>query len=101
HLPRKHAGLGSSSIDYLHGIVKLSPGCASVLGLPEATVEISRAAARKLVHPEDLADRLDAPRNQAFLKKDGEFVVQFRIIRADDGEVRWVEARSLMFYDQA
>jgi PAS domain S-box-containing protein len=100
-LASRTARVGSYSIDYINGIVKLSPGCASVLGLPEATVEISRAAARKLVHPEDLADLLDAPRNQAFLKKDGEFVVQFRIIRADDGEVRWVEARSLMFYDQA
>jgi PAS domain S-box-containing protein len=100
-LASRTARVGSYSVDYINGIVKLSPGCASVLGLPQATVEISRAAARKLVHPEDLADLLDAPRNQAFLKKDREFVVQFRIIRADDGEVRWVEARSLMFYDQA
>ena len=32
--------------------------------------------------------------------KQGEFVAQFRIIRADDGEVRWIEARSIIFYDQ-
>jgi PAS domain S-box-containing protein len=100
-LASRTARVGSFAIDYINGIVKLSPGCASVLGLPETTVEISRDDIRKLVHPEDLAELLDAPRNQAFLKKDSEFIVQFRIVRADDGEVRWVEARSLMFYDQA
>jgi PAS domain S-box-containing protein len=52
------------------------------------------------VHPEDLAGLLDAPRKQAFLRKQSEFIVQFRIIRASDGEVRWVEARSLVSYDQ-
>jgi PAS domain S-box-containing protein len=92
-LASRSARVGSYAIDYINGIVKLSPGCASVLGLPETTVEISREDARKLVHPEDLAE--------AFLKRDAEFVVQFRIIRADDREVRWVEARNLMFYDQA
>jgi PAS domain S-box-containing protein len=99
-LASRTARVGSYTIDYITGIVKLSPGCANVLGLPETTIEISRDDARKLVHPGDLATLLDAPLNQAFLKKAGEFIVQFRIIRADDGEVRWVEARSLMFYDQ-
>ena len=99
-LVSRTARVGSYAVDYINGIVKLSPGCAGVLGLPETTVEISRDEARKLVHPEDLAELWDAPRNQAFLKKESEFIVQFRIVRADDGEVRWVEARSLMFYDQ-
>ena len=26
---------------------------------------------------------------------------QYRIVRADDGEVRWIEARNLIFYDQS
>ena len=99
-LASRTARVGSYAIDYIKGLVNLSPGCAIVLGLPKSTVEISRADVRKLVHPEDLAELLDAPRHQAFLKKESEFIVQFRIIRANDGEVRWVEARSLMLYDQ-
>src|SRR5262249_31602132 len=57
-------------------------------------------SARKLVHPHDLA-ALDTARDQAFLKKQREFVAQFRILRANDGEIRWIEARSLIIYDQS
>jgi len=98
-LASKTARVGSFAIDLRTGLVNLSPGCATILGLPDSTVEISRENARKLVHPEDLAP-LDTARDQAFFKKQREFVVQARIIRADDGEVRWIEARSLIFYDQ-
>jgi PAS domain S-box-containing protein len=98
-LASKTARVGSFAIDLPTGLVNLSPGCATILGLPDSTVEISRENARKLVHPEDLA-QLDTARDQAFFKKQREFVAQFRIIRADDGEVSWIEARSLIFYDQ-
>ena len=98
-LASKTARVGSFAIDLPTGLVNLSPGCATILGLPDSTVEISRENARKLVHPEDLAP-LDTARDLAFFKKQREFVVQARIIRADDGEVRWIEARSLIFYDQ-
>jgi PAS domain S-box-containing protein len=98
-LASRTAGVGSFAIDFSTGLASLSPGCATILGLPESTVVISRDAARKLVHPEDLAQLLDAPRDRAFLKKQREFIAQFRIIRADDGDVRWIEARSLIIYD--
>jgi PAS domain S-box-containing protein len=96
-LASKTARVGSFAIDIPTGLVK--PCCASILGLPESTVEISRENVRRLVHPEDLM-QLDAPRDDAFLKKQGEFVSQFRIVRANDGEIRWIEARSMIFYDQ-
>jgi PAS domain S-box-containing protein len=99
-LASRTAGVGSFAIDFSTGLASLSPGCATILGLPESTVVISRDAARKLVHPEDLAQLLDAPRDRAFLKKQCEFIAQFRIIRADNGEVRWIEARSMLFYDE-
>jgi PAS domain S-box-containing protein len=98
-LASKTARVGSYAINLLTGLVNLSPGCATILGLPDSAVEVSRENARKLVHPEDLA-QLDTARDQAFFKKQHEFVAQARIIRANDGEVRWVEARSLIFYDQ-
>ena len=98
-LASRTALVGSYAIDYTKGLVNLSPGCAVVLGLPKSTVEISRDDVRKFVHPQDLAELLDAPRHQAFLKQESDFIVQFRIIRADDGEVRWVEARSFIVYD--
>src|SRR5262249_7250425 len=99
-LATKIARVGSLVIDFHTGLVKLSPGCATILGLPESTVEISSDDARKLVHPEDLA-ALELRRDQALLKQEREFVAQFRICRADDSEVRWIEARNLIFYDQS
>jgi len=98
-LASQTARVGSLAIDLSTALVHLSPGCAMILGLPESTFETSRDNARNLVHPHDLA-QLDAARDQAFLKKQREFVAQFRILRANDGEVRWIEARSLIFYDQ-
>jgi PAS domain S-box-containing protein len=98
-LASKTARVGSFALDLPTGLINLSPGCATILGLPDRTVAISRENARKLVHPEDLA-QLDTARDQAFFRKQREFVAQFRIIRADDGEVSWIEARSLIFYDQ-
>src|SRR5262245_61335656 len=96
-LASKAAGVGSFVIDFPTGLVTLSPGCASIVGLPERTIEMSREDSRKLVHPEDLA-QFDAARDEVFLKKQREFVVQLRIVRADDSEVRWIEARSMIVY---
>src|SRR5262245_9109386 len=98
-LASQTARVGSLAIDVSTALVNLSPGCAIILGLPETGFEMSRDNARKLVHPHDLA-QLDAARDQAFLNKQREFVAQFRILRANDGEVRWIEARSLICYDQ-
>jgi PAS domain S-box-containing protein len=98
-LASKTARVGSIAIDFHTGLVKLSPGCATILGLPESTVEMSTEDVNKLMHPEDLKP-LKLRRDQALLEQQREVVAQFRIRRANDGEVRWIEARSHIFYDQ-
>jgi PAS domain S-box-containing protein len=98
-LASKMGRVGSFTVDLTTGIVRLSPGCATLYGLSEGTLEISRSDARKHVHPEDL-DRVDASRNQALLEQRPELIAQFRIVRADNGEVRWVESRSLIAYGE-
>ena len=98
-LASKTARVGSFSVDFLTGIVKLSPGCATIYGLPEGTAEMSSQDARRYVHPADL-QQLEAKRENALLTQQREFIAQFRVIRADDGEMRWIEARSLLFYDR-
>src|SRR5262245_57971809 len=98
-LASKTARVGSFSVDFTTGVVKLTPGCATIYGLPEGTVEMSREDARRYVHPADVA-QLESQRDQAILTRQGEFIGQFRIIRADDGKVRWIEARSRLFYDR-
>jgi PAS domain S-box-containing protein len=59
---------------------------------------MSRAVGRELVHPEDLP-QLELRRDQTFLAQQREFIAQFRIVRADNREVRWIETRNLIFYD--
>ena len=98
-LASKTARIGSFTVDFSTGVVKLTPGCATIFGLPEGTVEMSRAVGRELVHPEDLP-QLELRREQAFLSQQREFISQFRIVRAENREVRWLETRNLIFYDQ-
>jgi PAS domain S-box-containing protein len=40
-LASKAARVGSLAIDFNSGLVKLSPGCAAIMGLPESTLEMS------------------------------------------------------------
>src|SRR5262249_21905356 len=91
------ARVGSFSVDLSRGRVRLTLACAALFGLPEGTGEMSREDARKLVHPEDLP-QLELRRDQTFNAQQREFNAQFRIVRAADGEVRWIEARNLVFY---
>jgi two-component sensor histidine kinase len=77
----------------------LSPGCAKLYGLPEDTGELSGEAGWTFVHPEDLTG-LDVLLNRALLERQPELVAQFRIARADNDEVRWVEIRSIISYGE-
>ena len=85
---------------YDHGTKKLqlSPGCAAIYGLPEGTLEISREDWRARVHPDDLPS-LDAVARRAFTNGEREFVLEFRIFR--HGQVRWIESRVLISYNEA
>jgi PAS domain S-box-containing protein len=99
-LASKTARVGTFVIEFHTGLVKLSPGCASIFGLPESTTEISREyGLKQLVHPEDLSD-LQLRRDEAFLRQQRELVAQYRIRRVNDGEVRWMEVRGLNLYDR-
>ena len=49
------------------------------------------------VHPDDLA-QLDALARRVLINTESEFILEFRILR--HGEVRWIESRVLMSYDQ-
>jgi PAS domain S-box-containing protein len=93
------ARVGTFTVDITKGRVRFSPGCAALYGLPEGTIEISREDGLALVHSEDRA-RVEALRNQVFREQKGELIAQFRIVRSDNEEVRWLEARCLVSYDE-
>jgi PAS domain S-box-containing protein len=97
-LAGKIARIGSFIYDDGTKRLQLSPGCAAIYGLPEGTLEISREDWRARVHPDDLTP-LDAVARRAFTNGEREFVLEFRIFR--HGQVRWIESRVLISYNEA
>jgi PAS domain S-box-containing protein len=90
--------IGSFTYDHNTKKLQLSPGCVAIYGLPEGTLEISREDWRALVHPDDLP-QLDALTRRAMANRESELVLEFRIFR--HGEVRWIESRLLISYDES
>ena len=97
-LAGKIARIGRFMYDHATKKSQLSPGCAAIYGLPEGTLEISREDWRARVHPDDLPS-LDAVVRRAFTNGEREFVLEFRIFRG--GQVRWIESRTLISYNEA
>ena len=97
-LAGKIALVGSFTFDLGTGKVQISPGYAAIHGLPEGTVETSRADWRARVHPDDLP-RLEANLRREIDIRRSEHYCDYRIIRSG-GEIRWIEARSSILYDR-
>ncbi len=96
-LAGKIARIGNFTYDHATQRVQLSPGCAVIYGLPEGSLEISRENWRALVDPDDLR-RLDAITRRALTNCETEVALEFRIMR--HGEVRWIESRALILYNE-
>ncbi|MFZ0851655.1 MAG: PAS domain S-box protein [Hyphomicrobiaceae bacterium] len=97
-LAGKIGRIGSFMYDAGTKKLQLSPGYAAIYGLPEGMLEISREHWRALVHPDDLP-ALDAVARRAITNGESECVLEFRILR--HGQVRWIESRILLSYDEA
>jgi PAS domain S-box-containing protein len=96
-LAGKIARIGRFTYDDATQKMQISPDYAVIYGLPEGTLEISREEWRALVHPDDLPG-LDSIAGHAISNGETEFVLEFRILR--HGEVRWIESRVLMSYNE-
>jgi PAS domain S-box-containing protein len=98
-LAHKAARVGSYVYDNTKHVMRLSRASAAIYGLSQGTTEITGKAWRDCIHRDDV-DRLRAERLRAFEVQQPEIVGEFRIVRPD-GEVRWIEARTLISYDSA
>jgi PAS domain S-box-containing protein len=95
-LAERAALVGSFAYDTDTERMEISPGYAAIHGFPEETAEIPRREWLARVHPEDV-ERLQALRSGAFGDRRREYNTDYRIVR--DGEVRWIDARSFIEYD--
>ncbi len=90
-------GLGIWDLDLTCGHREWSSEVPRILGVPEAAV-LDRAGFLLLVHPDDQA-RIAAEFFPAFDAGMPSVSATFRIIRANDGETRWVEIDGRTFHD--
>ena len=79
------------------GTVRLSPSARAMYGLAEFDGRYDSWIAT--VHREDQV-RLRATIQNALAAKQREFELDFRIVRPNDNELRWILARRLVFYDE-
>jgi two-component system CheB/CheR fusion protein len=87
------AGFGIHDSDLTTGRIYWSPELKAMHGLaPEA--EISSETLRELFHPEDRERMEQAMRAALDPEGTGEFEQEFRIVRPDNGETRWLYSRS-------
>ena len=89
--------VGTFAYDLGSGAMQVSPGYATIHGLPEATLDTSRAEWQARVHPDDLP-RIEVHLERAIAEGRREHYSEYRIIRAD-AETRWIESRSHIYYD--
>ena len=96
-LAGRAALVGSYAYDANTDKLQVSEGYAAIHGLPEGTTETTLSEWRARVHPEDLR-RVDGFRDQTFANRQKEYNIEYRIVRSN-GEVRWIERRSSVSYD--
>jgi PAS domain S-box-containing protein len=96
------SGIGLFDHDHVTGEIYWSPQQREIYGWgPDEPVLFSRSGSQwetwNLIHPEDRA-RLDAAVEHAHQAADGQFEIEYRIIRRD-GTLRWVSTRSQTFFE--
>jgi len=96
-LAHKAARVGSYSLDIPAKAMRIARASAAISGLSHRTMEITAQQWFARVHRDDIG-RLRAEHIRAFKEGRRELVNEFRFVRPG-GEVRWIEARSLINYD--
>ena len=89
--------VGTFTFDLRTGVMQVSPGYAAIHGLPEGTLESSRADWRTRVHPDDL-QQLDHNLAESIAGQHSDHRCEYRIVLAG-GDTRWIESRSMISYD--
>jgi len=79
------------------GELRLSPTFLSIYGLTDPHLTYDKWL--ECVFREDVLRYRDVM-EKAFAAKQREVEIEFRIIRSIDGEMRWIEARRIIFYDE-
>ena len=74
--------------------------CREIYGLPDGVIENPVDAFERLVHPDDLPALMDAVRVALDPASDNTINREYRIRRADDGAIRWIETFGRAFFHE-
>ena len=99
-LAEESAGIGIWDTDLATDMVKGRPTFFRLMGLPVSTVAIPNDVVRAVRHPED-APRVRAGFLEALARGADSYEVEYRIIRPNDGELRWIFGRGRTLRDAA
>jgi PAS domain S-box-containing protein len=98
NLALKVGAIGTFDWDIPMDKAFLTEKCRAILGLPLSKSTCAYEDWRRCVHPGDISDR-EAKLQDAYEHQLEEWPAQYRILRADTGELRWVESTVRIFYD--
>ena len=73
--------------------------CREIYGLPDGMIENPIDAFERLVHPDDLPALMDAIRAAMEPAGDNTINREYRILRHDDGALRWIETFGRAFFE--
>jgi PAS domain S-box-containing protein len=88
--------IGSFDYDLKKDEAICSPEYYALLGLPQGH-PINRETWQAVIHPDDRQSALDALEQSIAERRPFDF--EYRIIRADNGEVRWLSGRATIVFD--
>jgi PAS domain S-box-containing protein len=92
------AGMGRWDHNPMTGERYWDKRCRELYGLPEGEIENPLDAFERLVHPDDLPALTDAVRAAMDPAGDGAINREYRILRHDDGALRWIETFGRAFF---
>jgi PAS domain S-box-containing protein len=99
-LAQEAGGIGTFDFDARTRRVIWTPQLESIFGLPPGGFGGTHEHWRELVHPEDFA-RCESEIQEALASGSREWSAEYRMLRADTGEMRWIDARMRIFYNTA
>ncbi len=91
------ASLGTWDVDLLTGERNWSLEAKRIIGVPDAS-EVTDVTWLDYVHPDD-RERVVELRRVNMGQRSGTTLVEFRVVRPDSGEIRWIAARGRVLLD--
>jgi PAS domain S-box-containing protein len=98
-LARRAARVGDYTYDISAGTMRFTRTSMAIFGLSDSSMEITAQQWHLRVHRDDTR-RLRDEHIRAFKERRSELVSEFRVVRPG-GEIKWIEARSLIAYDNS